>query len=170
MAKHNDEQSKIVKILEEHPHISYACKKVGISRMSFYRWMKGNLSFRMQVNDAMENGRAYWTEVAEAVVLKSMKEGKSADAKWYLTHNDPRYMDERRKPQTKRELTDEQILELRTMLAQSKPIDEEYSKKIVKAFKAWGLLDEKNHFGKEFVPIMKRVEEERKRQKKWYQI
>jgi hypothetical protein len=170
MAKHNYERSRLIEILRERPHIGYACKKVGISRMTFYRWMKDIASFRDEVSDAMEQGRSIWTEIAEAALLKNVKEGRSGDIKYYLSNNSPTYMSEKKRPENKRELTDEQIIELREILVRSRPIKEEKMKAIMHAMRAWGILDEKTHFGKQFWEMKRRVDEEQKKQKKWHEL
>jgi hypothetical protein len=91
MAKHRDEQSKILQLLSENPSISAACKKLGLSRMTFHRWYKGNLEFRERVDAALVHGRSFWIEIAELGIVKHVKEGNLNAQKYFLAHNDPRY-------------------------------------------------------------------------------
>lgn len=91
----NDEQSKLIEILSEKPNISFACKKIGVSRMTFYRWMKTYRDFKLKVNKAMEVGRAYWNDTIESVVIKKAHEGDLGAAKFYLVNNHPNYIPKR---------------------------------------------------------------------------
>lgn len=95
MARLNDEKSKLIQILEEAPFISYACKKVGLGRATFYRWIQGDFSFRRDVERAMRKGRLQCNEVAELGLMKNIKNGTMDAIKFYLTHNDKRYTPKR---------------------------------------------------------------------------
>lgn len=92
MAKNNREKLKFLEILEKTPLINYACKKSGIGRTSVYRWMKEDELFKAQVNDAIANGRSAWIDIAESALLKNVNEGKMDAIKFFLRHNDKRYV------------------------------------------------------------------------------
>jgi hypothetical protein len=92
MAKNNREKLKFLEILEETPLVNYACKKSGIGRTTVYRWMKEDEIFKVQVNDAIANGRSAWIDLAESALLKNVKDGKMDAIKFFLRHNDKRYL------------------------------------------------------------------------------
>jgi len=95
MAKHGSDRTKIVQILSESPLVGGACKKVGIARSTFYRWMKDNPDFRNAVDRALESGRSHLCEFAESSLLKKIKEGDIGATKFFLSNNDPRYIPKR---------------------------------------------------------------------------
>lgn len=91
MAKHSDERSKLIQLLSENPFISAACRKVGISRQTFYRWMRSDPEFKRKVELATIDGRIQMEEIAEAVITNAMKKGDQSAARYYLGHNSMRY-------------------------------------------------------------------------------
>lgn len=106
MARHSDDKSKLIRILEETPLVNYACKKVGIGRTTFYRWMHSNPDFRREVERALESGRAQWNEVAESSLMKNVKNGMMDAVKFYLVNNDERYTPKRAAPPPGGEIKD----------------------------------------------------------------
>ena len=57
--------------------------------------MKDNREFNRVVTKAIERGRLQCGEIAETALLKKIKEGSMDAIKFYLTHNDPRYIPKR---------------------------------------------------------------------------
>lgn len=95
MARTSDERNKIIQLLADNPNIEHACKSVGIARATHYRWMESNPEYRRGINRALKEGRDRWIEVAEAALMKGVKDGKPHAIQFFLTHNDPRYMPKR---------------------------------------------------------------------------
>ncbi len=95
MARTSDERNKIIRLLADNPNIEHACKSVGIARATHYRWMESNVDYRRGVNRALKDGRERWIEVAEAALMKGVKNEKLRAIQFFLTHNDPRYMPKR---------------------------------------------------------------------------
>jgi len=98
MAKTSDDKSRLLQILAEAPLIGPACKKVGISRATFYRWMKDNLDFRIEVEKAMKSGRENLNDVGESGLVGLMREKNLGAIKYYLEHNSDRYKPLRASP------------------------------------------------------------------------
>ena len=93
--RNRDIRNKILEILSETPLVNYACKKVGISRMTFYRWKKDNLDFRKEAERLLLLGRENVGEMAEAALIKNIKDGKMDAIRFFLQNNDSRYMTKR---------------------------------------------------------------------------
>ena len=98
MARHSDDKSKLIRILEETPLVNYACKKVGIGRTTFYRWVHSNPDFRREVERAIESGRSQWIEVAESALMKNVKNGTMDAVKFFLVNNAEQYAPKRPSP------------------------------------------------------------------------
>ncbi len=92
MARTLRDRSKLLELLEKNPSISYACEKVGVSRSTFYRWMKSNAEFRRKVERYREISRERWNDLAEAVLMKQVQKGDMRAVQYYLGHNHPQYM------------------------------------------------------------------------------
>lgn len=131
----SDVKSKLIEILSETPFIGYACKKVGIARATFYRWMKDNLEFKKQIEKALKDGRESMCEIAESMVLKKGREGDLRANIFILQNNDKRYTPKRsifvEPPKTKIALKPYEICEN----CGNSPMPPEQVEQILKAFK-----------------------------------
>ncbi|OGN11423.1 MAG: hypothetical protein A3B91_00990 [Candidatus Yanofskybacteria bacterium RIFCSPHIGHO2_02_FULL_41_29] len=90
-------QAKLKKAVLEQlmrtPIIEIACEKVGISRMTFYRWTKASKEFAKQVEEALFEGRLFISDIAESQLFSLVKDKKIEAIKYVLRHNNPRYAD-----------------------------------------------------------------------------
>lgn len=84
-------KKEILDFLADSPYVNLACKKVGISRATYYRWRVKDKKFRGEVEIAIGNGRDTFREIAESMLLKKVKEGNLDAIKYALQHNDKRY-------------------------------------------------------------------------------
>lgn len=69
----------LVKSFEDGSTITEACHVAGISRQSFYDWMRDHKEFLDRISIAQE----YPDYVARSVLTKSIKEGNVDTAKWW---------------------------------------------------------------------------------------
>ena len=137
MARYSDEKSQLIQILTETPTITYACKKVGISRATYYRWIKDNPGFKKKVNRALDYGRKYWCEIAESALMKAIKDGNIHAVKYFLSNNDKRYIPKR---STYVPALDIKDIERYEFAKRAQPIDRDHMVKIMKAFKNLGII------------------------------
>lgn len=90
-------QTKLKKAVLEQltrtPIIEIAVEKVGISRMTFYRWSKASKQFAKEVEDALFGGRLLISDIAESQLFSLVKDKKIEAIKYVLRHNNPRYAD-----------------------------------------------------------------------------
>lgn len=77
--------------LEKSPIVELACKKAGISRMTFYRWMKEDKAFKKQAGEFMASSRDTYNDIAESQIITAMKNGNIGASRFFLTHNHPIY-------------------------------------------------------------------------------
>lgn len=82
----------LVDTLRDTPFINHATKKVGIARTTFYRWMKTDKVFEINVNGALQEGHKCMIELAESALFKKIKEGHFGAIKFYLENNHGNYM------------------------------------------------------------------------------
>lgn len=74
------------------PNIRYVSSKVGIDHSTFYRWMAKYPSFTKRVTEATFLGKRAVCGTAEATIIKGVQNGDFRASTFYLTHNDPNYM------------------------------------------------------------------------------
>jgi hypothetical protein len=144
MAKERDTRARIIEILEDTPLVSYACKKAGISRATYYRWMNDDLKFAEQVERAITMGRESSVEIGEAVIIKKMREGDLGATKYFLSFNSNRYTPRRPLPAPPSLAEEERRLLIRAMdiLLSRQPLEKEQWVQIKRALQNTGLLDE----------------------------
>jgi hypothetical protein len=82
----------IVSSLEEVPNIRHVIKKVGIHHSTYYKWFVMYPEFREKVTIALFKGRSSMSDMAEGNIFRGIKEGDKASSRFYLSHNNPRYM------------------------------------------------------------------------------
>lgn len=93
-------QKAIVDQLRDVPFINHAIRKVGISRMTFYRWMKTDKVFEFNVSAALQEGHKNMIEIAESALAKKIREGHFGSIKFYLENNHGNYMNRKYRIET----------------------------------------------------------------------
>ena len=81
--------NKLAEEVEKTPVIQIACDKFGISRNTFYRWMKEDKKFLIRINEAMSLGNGLVSEVAISNVLEGIKRKDAMYTKYWLSHRHP---------------------------------------------------------------------------------
>jgi len=87
-----DITKRICEELKKAPNIRHICAKFGIDHSTFYRWMGSHPTFHKNVLASLYFGREYVTGAAESIILKGINIGDFRSASFWLTHNEPRYM------------------------------------------------------------------------------
>lgn len=90
MARLGD-KSKLLEFLAETPIVTFACKKVGLDRTTYYRWRKDDKDFRDQADKFLSIGRMRINDMAESVIIKKINADDTRCSIFWLAHNDPRY-------------------------------------------------------------------------------
>ncbi|MBV9159181.1 MAG: hypothetical protein JO019_01125 [Candidatus Kaiserbacteria bacterium] len=83
---------QILDELRKVPNIRYVCNKVGIDHSTFYRWMDIHLRFHQMVELALYVGRQKMNDAAESVIINGIQNNDFQSAKYFLAHNDERYI------------------------------------------------------------------------------
>lgn len=77
----DDNKVKFVEVLTlSAGNVSVACTKIGVSRETYYRWLREDKSFYMDVDDIKES----LLDMAETMLLKGIKDGGTAEIIFYL--------------------------------------------------------------------------------------
>lgn len=97
---HRKLKQDIVDTLRDAPFINHATKKVGIARTTFYRWMKTDKIFEINVNGALQEGHKCMIELGESALFKKIKEGHFGAIKFYLENNHGNYMNKKYRVET----------------------------------------------------------------------
>lgn len=90
MARFKD-KSRLLELLAETPVVSFACKKVGLDRTTYYRWYKDDKDFREKADQILTIGRKSINDKAEASIIQKIHDGDMRANIFWLQHNDERY-------------------------------------------------------------------------------
>ena len=81
--------NNLIEELERTPLVQIACDKIGISRNTFYRWMKEDKTLLAQVNEAISLGTGLVNDVAVSNVLTGIKSKDPMYTKYWLDKKHP---------------------------------------------------------------------------------
>ena len=84
-------KDSLLKSLQRTPIIESACQKVGITRMTFYRWKKRDKHFSQKVDEALEVSRESINDLAESKMIEKISRGDLKMITFWLKNNNPRY-------------------------------------------------------------------------------
>lgn len=97
-------KDKFLEELERTPIVQVACDRTGISRNTFYRWMKEDADFAFEASEALRAGIEFVNDHAESNVLTGIKKGDPGYTKYWLSSRHEAY----RRPFIRRERTDKE--------------------------------------------------------------
>ena len=80
MTKAKRKQAALLAYEKTMGNISATCKEVGISRETFYRWMREDKKFETKVSEVGEAN----IDFAESMLLKNIREGKETSLIFFL--------------------------------------------------------------------------------------
>lgn len=83
----NELKIKILEILNDNPIISIACKKAGIARATFYRWIDEDERFKEKCICTKKIGIKSVNDLCESVMINKIKEGNFLVIKYWLEAN-----------------------------------------------------------------------------------
>lgn len=88
-------------LLLEHlrtvPIVEMACKRIRISRATFYRWCSEDEDFKADVENAKVDGIESINDISEAQLISLIKEKKYQAISLWLKHNHKRFISEEKR-------------------------------------------------------------------------
>lgn len=76
---------KFLEELEQVPIVAFACKKVDISRNTYYRWCNEDPDFALAAQERIEIGVDFVNDHAQTNILNGIKSGDIGVSKWWLS-------------------------------------------------------------------------------------
>ena len=87
-------RKQLLQLLQEGATVSQACAAVGISRRTFYRWLKDDPAF----DEAVALAETRLIAAAERTLLQAIEQGDTRAAMWVLERRTPEYRPPRFNP------------------------------------------------------------------------
>ncbi len=77
--------------LKRSPTIETSCQKVGIARATIYRWIKASKKFEKKVDESLNEGRIFMSDIAENQLFSLIGEKDISAIRMYLSTHNSRY-------------------------------------------------------------------------------
>jgi hypothetical protein len=87
----DSQKEKVIEFLAESGNISFACKRGGISRETYYRW-KDDVVFAEKADVAIQLGKTFVNDLAHTQLIRKIQEGDMQAIRFHLVncHDDYR--------------------------------------------------------------------------------
>jgi hypothetical protein len=90
--KKDRNKAAIVKRLSEVRIVEIACKSVGISRATYYRWLKEDAKFADDCVEAIALGTQTICDLAESQIVTKIRSGDFRASTYFLEKHHPEYI------------------------------------------------------------------------------
>ena len=82
---------KILEYLTESGNISFSCKRAGISRETYYRWLDEDRPFSAKAFEAIDSGKTFINDLAHSHLVKNIQNGDMQAIRFQLSNCHPDY-------------------------------------------------------------------------------
>lgn len=86
----HSQQEKVIEFLTESGNISFACKRAGISRETYYRWAD-TPRFSKKASAAIKLGKSFVNDLAHTQLIRNIQEGDMQAIRFQLANCHPDY-------------------------------------------------------------------------------
>lgn len=84
-------KSILLEQFKKTPVIEVACKKVGVSRATYYRWCKDDPEFAQESEFAINEGSQVVNDMAESKLISAIKDGNMTGIIFWLKNHHKQY-------------------------------------------------------------------------------
>jgi hypothetical protein len=116
---------KLLEYLKDSGNISYACKRAGVSRETYYKWRRSKV-FAEEADLAIDLGKEFVNDLAHTQLIQNIQQGHMGAVKFQLASCHIDY--QARKPWP-RELPDKEPLPVTQIHIHPAPLREELEKR-----------------------------------------
>lgn len=114
MSRNQDSDKKrLLEQLQRTPIVEAACKKIGLSRATYYRWRKDDEDFAAACDETIELSVGRINDLAESQLINAIKEQNMSAITFWLKHHHSGYRNklqlDARISSVQQELTPEQV-------------------------------------------------------------
>jgi hypothetical protein len=83
-------KEKLLQYLKDSGNISYACKRAGVSRETYYQWRRSRL-FAEEADTAISYGKEFVNDLAHTQLIQNIQQGDMGAVKFQLASCHPDY-------------------------------------------------------------------------------
>lgn len=86
--RQEENQSKLIELLQKTPIVQVVCEKSGVSRATYYRWRSEDKKFKEESDKALKEGIEMINDMAESQLLSSIRDkNMTAIIFWLKNHH-----------------------------------------------------------------------------------
>ena len=102
-ARQAEDKKTLIQTFKQMPIIEIACRKCGINRSTYYRWMEDDKDFREEAVYATSEGEEFISDKSETQLIALVGEKSIGAIKYWLSHHRSKYQREggRNEPEQK---------------------------------------------------------------------
>lgn len=91
----HEQRKKLIESLKESGNVSFACKRTGISRDTYYRWRAMSEQFSDEMDAAILSGKEFVNDLAHTQLIRHIQGGDMGAIKFQLANCHDDYMPKR---------------------------------------------------------------------------
>lgn len=110
-------QEKVLEHLRESGNVSYACKRTGVGRQTFYDWKDNNGAFELEAEAAIAFGKEFVNDLAHTKLIQNINEGDFRAVKFQLVSRHPDYQPKRPRDPYRDEVINSPVTEIQIVPA-----------------------------------------------------
>lgn len=84
-------KKELIAQLQEMPIIEVACRRAGVARATYYRWLQKDTEFAEQCRAALEHSTQAVSDIAEAKLIAAIQAGNLSAISFWLRHHHKSY-------------------------------------------------------------------------------
>lgn len=123
-----NEKKQVIEQLHAMPIVEIACKRAGVARATYYRWLKKDPEFAERCMEALEQSTGAVNDIAEAKLISAIQEGNMTAISFWLRSRHKAYQN--------------RVNIEGTIHHQAEALTKEQSELLEKALRFGGLIDE----------------------------
>ena len=86
-----NQKEKLLEHLTESGNVSFACKRVGLERKTYYRWKEDDAVFSEEADVSIASGKSFINDLAHTQLIRNIQEGDMQAVKFHLVSCHPDY-------------------------------------------------------------------------------
>ncbi len=86
-----EQKALLLEQLKKTPIVQIACEKLGISRMTYYRWRKEDPKFSKESDTALSDGSMLINDMAESQLMSAIRDKNMTAIIFWLKHHHATY-------------------------------------------------------------------------------
>lgn len=97
-ARIRSQKDKVLEYLRESGNVSFACKRAGLTRETYYVWRSEDAEFADAAETAITSGKGFVNDLAHNHLVRNIQDGHMGAIKFHLSSCHPDYLRPRPDP------------------------------------------------------------------------